>query len=177
MALKLDDKKAIVKEVHEVAIHSLSVVAANYRGLSVAQMTDLRVRARTMNVYLKVVPNTLARRALEGTEFSCLQEVLEGPLFLAFSKKDPGAAARLIQGFLKQKENEMLDVKALSMSGRLLAAKELAAIASLPTRDEAIVMLMFVMKAPITKFVRTLAASYAKLVHTVAAIGEKKKAA
>ena len=96
MALKLEDKKKLVKEVNVVAGESLSAVAAEYRGLSVAEMTGLRREAREAGVYLRVVKNTLARRAVEGTEFECMQETLKGPILLAFSKEDPGAAARYV---------------------------------------------------------------------------------
>ncbi len=174
MALKLDQKKAIVDEVAKEALNALSAVAAEYRGLTVSQMTQLRSEARQRDVYLKVVRNTLARRALEGTSFSCLKDALKGPLVLAFSRQDPGAAARLMRDFSKQ--NEALIVKALSVSGQLLAANDLEKLASLPTREEAIAMLMSVMKAPITKFVRTLAEPHAKFVRTVAAVRDQKQA-
>jgi len=174
VALKLDQKKAIVDEVAKEALNALSAVAAEYRGLTVSQMTQLRSEARQRDVYLKVVRNTLARRALEGTSFSCLKDALKGPLVLAFSRQDPGAAARLMRDFSKQ--NEALIVKALSVSGQLLAANDLEKLASLPTREEAIAMLMSVMKAPITKFVRTLAEPHAKFVRTVAAVRDQKQA-
>lgn len=175
MALKLEQKKAIVAEVAEVASSALSAVVAEYRGLSVSQMTRLRAEARSKGIYLRVVRNTLAKRAVAGTSFECLDEVLRGPLVLAFSRTDPGAAARLVRDF--SKEHELLVVKALSVSGLLLAAKDLDRLANLPTRDEAIAMLMSVMQAPITKLVRTLAEPHAKFVRTVAAVRDQKQAA
>lgn len=174
MALKLEQKKAIVAEVAEVASSALSAVAAEYRGLTVTQMTQLRSEARSKGVYLKVVRNTLARRAIEGTSFACLKDALTGPLVLAFSRNEPGAAARLVREFSKQ--NEALVVKALSVSGQLLAANDLDKLASLPTREEALSMLLGVMKAPIEKFVRTLAEPHAKFVRTVAAVRDQKQA-
>lgn len=174
MVLKLEDKKTIVKEVSGVAEQALSLVAAEYSGLTVGQLNDLRKTARNAGVYMRVVRNTLARRALEGTQFACMQEQLVGPLLLAFSQEDPGAAARLIKEFVKT--NEKLKVKALAIDNQLLPASGLDQVASLPTRDEAIALLMSVMKAPIEKFVRTLAEPHAQVVRTVAAIRDQKQA-
>lgn len=173
MPLNLEDKKSIVAEVTDVAANSLSAVAAEYRGLTVGDMTQLRIKARTSGVYLRVVRNTLARKAVENTEFDCLRTVLTGPLVLAFSRNEPGAAAKLFRDFAKQ--NDKLVVKALALGGKLLEAKDLNLVATLPTRDEAIAQLMSVIKAPVTKFVRTLAEPHAKLVRTIAAIGDKKQ--
>lgn len=173
MTLKLNDKKSIVTEVAEVAKQATSVVAANYSGLTVAQITSLRQSARHTGVHMRVVRNTLARRAFAGTKFACMDPVLIGPLVLAFSNEDPGAAARLFRDFTKKFEK--LEVKALSIDGVLLPAKDLGRLASLPTRDEAIAMLMSVMQAPITKFVRTLAEPHSKLVRTFAALRDQKQ--
>lgn len=174
MVLKLEDKKTIVNEVSGVAKQALSLVAAEYSGLTVGQITDLRKSARNAGVYMRVVRNTLARRALEGTQFACIQDKLVGPLLLAFSHEDPGAAARLIKEFVKT--NDKLKVKALAIDSQLLPPEGLNQLASLPTRDEAIAQLMSVMKAPITKFVRTLAEPHAKFVRTVAAVRDQKQA-
>lgn len=174
MTLRLEDKKAIVAEVTGVASTAVSAVAAEYRGLTVTQMTQLRSEARKSNVYLRVVRNTLARRALEGTQFACMQEALVGPLVLAFSRNEPSAAARLIKDFVK--ENEKLVVKIISVDGKLLSAKDLDKLAKLPTKPEAIATLMSVMKAPITQFVRTMVEPHAKLVRTIAAIRDQKQA-
>lgn len=173
MTLRLEDKKAIVAEVAEVAKQATSVVAAQYCGMTVAQLTSLRKTARESGVYMRVVRNTLASRAFEGTDFACMQSALVGPLVLAFSKEEPSAAARLIKEFAKT--NDKLIVKALSIDGKLLPASDLAALASLPTRNEAISQLMSVMLAPITKFVRTLAEPHSKLVRTLAAVRDKKQ--
>lgn len=174
MTLRLEDKQAIVAEVGEVARNALSAVTAEYRGLSVGEMSRLRLQARHSGVYLRVVRNTLARRALAGTDFACLQDTLVGPLLLAFSQQEPGAAARLIRAFIKQ--NEKLIVKALAFDGQLLEVNDLDKLANLPTRDEAIATLMAAMKAPITKLVRTLAEPQAKLVRTFAAYREQRQA-
>jgi len=174
MALNLEDKKALVAEVSEVASKALSVVAAEYRGLSVTQMTELRSKARAAGVYMRVVKNTLARKAVTGTSFECLGPVLKGPLVLAFSKDDPGAAARVIKAF--SKDNDKLVTTAVSLGGQLLTAKSLDQVASLPTREQALAMLMGVMRAPIQKLVSTLAAAPSKLVRTLAAVRDQKQA-
>jgi large subunit ribosomal protein L10 len=175
MALNLEDKKALVAEVAEVAAKAHSVVAAEYRGLTVGQMTELRAKARKSGVYMRVVKNTLARKALAGTSFETVGPKLKGPLVLAFSKDDPGAAARVVKDFAKA--NEKLVATLVSLGGQVLPAKELDRVASLPTREQALSMLLGVLKAPIQKFVATLAAPPAKLARTVAAIRDQKQAA
>ncbi len=175
MTLRLDDKKAIVAEVAAVAASALSAVAADYSGLTVTKMNELRAVARNSGVYLRVVRNTLARRAVQGTSFECMNSVLVGPMVLAFSKEDPGAAARLLRDFSKQ--NEKLTVKIVSIGGQVYDASKLDAVAKLPTRDEAISLLMGVMKAPISKFVATLAAPAAKVVRTIDAVRAQKEEA
>ena len=135
MALRLEDKKQFVTEVNAVAEDSVTAVAAEYRGLSVAEMTELRKEARNAGVYMRVVKNTLARRAVEGTEFECMKDTLKGPLLLAFAKDDPGAAARVIKDFAK--EHDALKAVSLSTGGQLLPASELATLADLPTLDQA----------------------------------------
>ena len=137
-------------------------------------MTELRAKARQGGVYLRVVKNTLARRALEGTEFECMKDGLVGPLVLAFSQEDPGSAARVVKDFAK--EHDQLVTKLVSIGGELLAAGELERLASLPTRDQAISMLMSVMKAPVEKLTRTLNEVPGKLVRTVAAVRDQKQA-
>jgi len=175
MTLKLEDKQALVAEVNAVAASAHSVVAAEYRGLSLPQMTDLRAKARASGVYMRVVKNTLARKAVAGTPFECIGESLKGPLVLAFSKNDPGAAARVVKAFAK--DNEKLVAKLVSMGGKLLSSKDLDRVASLPTREQALAQLMGLLKAPISKLVRTLAEPQAKLVRTLAAVKEQKAAA
>ncbi|MCX7066038.1 MAG: 50S ribosomal protein L10 [Proteobacteria bacterium] len=175
MALKLDQKQAIVAEVNEAAGKALSAVVADYRGLTVTQMTELRAKARKSGVYVKVIRNTLAKRAVEGTEHECLKSALFGPTLVAFSQEDPGAAARLLKEYAKLFEK--LEVKALSIGGVLLGADQLDRVATLPTRDEALSLLMAVLQAPITKLARTLNEVPGKLVRTLAAIRDQKEAA
>lgn len=175
MALNLGQKKAVVAEVSEIAAQAYSAVAAEYRGLTVDEMTELRAKARAEGVYLRVVKNSLARRAVEDTEFKCMQDSFVGPLVLAFSQTDPGSAARVVKDFAKN--HAKLVVKVASISGQLLDGSELDRIANLPTRDQAISLLMAVMKAPVEKFVRTLAEPHAKLTRTVAAVRDAKQAA
>ena len=175
MALNLEDKKALVSEVNAVAATAVSVVAAEYRGLTVGKMTELRGKARAADVYMRVVKNTLARKALAGTAFESVGPTLKGPLVLAFSKSDPGAAARVIKAFAK--DNDKLVATALSIGGQVLPGTDLDKVASMPTRDQALSMLLGVLKAPIQKFVGTVAAPHTKLVRTFAAYAEQRKQA
>ena len=175
MALNLEDKKALVAEVAEVAAKAQSVVAAEYRGLTVSQMTELRAKARKQGVYVRVVKNTLARKALAGTSFESVGPKLKGPLVLAFSKDDPGAAARVVKDFAKG--HEKLVATLVALGGQVMPGGEIEKVASLPTREQALSMLLGVLKAPISKFVRTLAEPPAKLARTVAAIRDQKQAA
>ena len=174
MAVTLERKKAMVAEVAEVAKGALSAIAAEYRGLSVGEMTALRVNARNAGVYMRVVRNTLARRAFEGTDFACMNESLVGPLVLAFSRDEPGSAARIMRDFAK--ENDKLVIKLVSFDGKLLDASEVGRLADLPTKDQAISQLMSVMKAPIAKLVQTLAEPTAKLARTLSAVRDQKQA-
>jgi len=174
MALRLEDKKALVKEVNAVAVDSVTAVAAEYRGLSVAEMTELRKEARNAGVYMRVVKNTLARRAVAGTSFECMQNTLKGPILLAFAKDDPGAAARVIKDFAKG--HEALQAVSLSAGGQLLPASDLARLADLPTLDQARAMLLGVFMAPMSKLVRTLAEPSAMLARTLNARGNQEAA-
>ena len=175
MALSLAEKKVVVAEVADVAGSAHSAVAAEYRGLTVIQVDELRAKARTDKVYLRVVKNSLARRALEGTEFECMNEQLSGPLLLAFSQEDPGSAARVLRDFAKA--NDKLVIKLAAVGGQLLDSSEIGRLANLPTRDQAISLLMAVMKAPTEKLARTLKEVPGKLVRTVAAVRDSKQAA
>jgi large subunit ribosomal protein L10 len=175
MALNLEDKKALVAEVAAVASKAQSVVAAEYRGLTVGQMTELRAKARKQGVYMRVVKNTLARKALAGTSFEAVGPRLKGPLVLAFSKDDPGAAARVVKDFAKA--HEKLVATLVSLGGQVLPGGELEKVASLPTREQALSMLLGVLNAPIVKLAGTLAAPAAKLARTVAAVRDQKQAA
>jgi large subunit ribosomal protein L10 len=174
MALRLEDKKVLVAEVNEVAKRALSAVAAEYRGLTAGKFDELRSKARENGIYLHVVKNTLARKAVKGTDFECLDSALVGQLVLGFSLEDPGAVGRVIKDFAKA--NDKLVVKAVAVGGTLYGAKDIDRLASLPTRDQAISLLMSVMQAPITKFVRTLAEPHAKFVRTVKAVADKQAA-
>ncbi len=174
MALSLEEKKAVVAEVAEVASRAHSAVAAEYCGMTVEALTALRAKAREGNVYVRVVKNTLAKRAVQGTDFECMQDGLTGPLMLAFSQEDPGAAARLVKDFAKG--NDKLVPKLVAVGGQLLGPGDLDRLASMPTRDQAISMLMSVMQAPVAKFVRTLNEVPGKLVRTVAAVRDAKSA-
>lgn len=174
MALRLEQKQAIVAEVNEAAQTALAAVLSDYRGLTVAELTDMRSKARASGVYLRVIRNTLAKRAIQGTEYECLNDALVGPTMVAFSQDDPGAAARLIKDCAKQ--FDALEVKALSIGGELLEASQLERVAMLPTRDEALALLLSVMQAPVVKLARTLNEVPGKLVRTLAAIRDQKQA-
>ncbi len=174
MALSIEGKKAIVAEVAAVAAEAHSVVGADYQGIDANEMNELRTKARADGVYLRVVKNTLARRAVEGTDFECIQDELTGSLVLAFSEEDPGAAGRVIVDFMK--DNDKLEVKIVSIGGKLMTPGDVKTLAKMPTKDQAIGMLMSVMKAPISKFVRTLAEPHTKLVRTIAAVRDQKEA-
>ena len=174
MALNFEQKQAIVAEVAEVANGAFSAVAAEYRGLTVGELTELRVNARNQGVYLRVVKNTLAKRAVEGTEFECIADGLTGPLILAFSQEDPGAAGRVIKDFAKG--HDKLKVTMLAIGGKKLDASQLDVLEKMPTYDQAVSMLMSVMQAPVTKLAQTLNEVPGKLVRTVAAIRDAKEA-
>jgi len=174
MALKLEEKKVVVAEVNAVAAKALAVVGAENRGLTVGQMTDLRAKARKEGVYLRVVKNTLARKAVAGTPFECIAPALKGPVVLAFSNDDPGAAARIVKAFAK--DNEKLVTTLVSLGGQMLKPQDIDRVAALPTRAQAVSKLLGVLKAPISKLVGTIAAPHAKLVRTLAAVADAKKA-
>ena len=175
MALRLEDKKALVAEVNEVAARALSAVAVENRGLTAGKFDELRAKARKGGIYLHVVKNTLAMKAVKGTEFECLTPALIGPIVLGFSLEDPGSVGRVIKAFAK--DNEKLVVKAIAVGGTLYGPKDIDRLATLPTKEQALSMLLGTMKAPITKFVATLAAPHAKLVRTVKAVADKQQAA
>jgi len=171
----LKEKQAIVAEVHETAQAALSAVMADYRGVTVDAMTKLRQSARESGVQVRVIRNTLAKRAFEGTDLECMNEVLTGPCIVAFAMEDPGASARLFKDFAK--EQEAFEIKALSVGGKLLPAEQIDALAKLPTRDEALAMLMAVMQAPVTKLVRTMNDIPGRVTRVVAAVRDQKQAA
>jgi large subunit ribosomal protein L10 len=175
MALNLEQKKEVVAELANVAAKAHSLVAAEYLGLTVGQLTELRKKARQSGVFLKVAKNTLVRRAVQGTEFECVQDALAGPMLYAFSKEDPGAAGRLIKDFAKA--NEQLKAKLVAIGGQMYPASHVDRLAALPTREQALSMLLGVMKAPIEKFVRTLIEPAAMAARAVAAVRDQKQAA
>jgi len=171
MPLSIDAKRALVDEVSQVAASAHSAVAAEYRGLSVGEMTELRVAARKSDVYLKVVKNTLARRAIEGTDFECMQSSLTGPLVLGFSREDPGAAARVFKAFAK--DHDKLITIAVAIGGSVYPASDLERVASLPTLDEARAKLLGTLMAPMSQLVRTLAEPAAMLARTLNQRGQQ----
>jgi large subunit ribosomal protein L10 len=175
MSLTLEQKKAIVAEVAKVAAKSPSAIAAEYIGLNVAEISELRKNARDAGIYLKVVRNTLARRALENTSFDCMRDGLVGPLLLAFSNDEPGSAAKVIRDF--KKDNEKLVVKLIASEGRLLDVSDLERLAKLPSLDEARSMFLGVLKAPMGKLVRVLAEPEAKFARLLAAKRDQQQAA
>jgi large subunit ribosomal protein L10 len=172
VALGLAAKKEIVAEIEEVASRALSVAVAEYRGMEVHELTDLRNQAREQGVFLKVVRNTLAKRGLAESKFADIDSALVGPLIYAFSIEAPGGAARLFKDF--SKTNAKLQVTALSIGSGLLGPDKLDAVASLPTRDEALARLLATFKAPVEKFVRTINEVPGKFVRVLAAIKEEK---
>ena len=175
MPIRLEDKQQIVSEVNQAAASALSAVLADYRGVSVADLTALRKSARDNKVYLRVVRNTLLKRAVKDTDFECIHEVLFGPTIIALSQEDPGAAARVLKDFAKDKE--AFQIKALSIGGKLLDASQIDVLAKLPTYDQAISILMSVMLAPVGKLARTLNEVPAKVTRCVAAVRDQKEAA
>ncbi len=175
MAIGLEDKKQIVSEVNQAANSALSAVLADYRGVTVSELTELRKTARENKVYLRVVRNSLLKRAVDDTDFECIKEVLVGPTILALSEEDPGAAARVLKDFAK--ENAEFEIKALSIGGKLLAANQIDVLANLPTYDQAVSMLMSLMLAPVTKLARTLNEVPAKATRAVAAVRDQKQEA
>jgi large subunit ribosomal protein L10 len=173
MPLNLEDKKVLVAEVTEVAKTALSVVAAEYRGLTVTQMTDLRAKARASGVFMRVVKNTLARKAFAGTAFEPVGPKLKGPLILAFSKDDPGAAARVVKAFAK--DNEKLVATLVSLGGEVLPAKDLEKVATLPTKDQARAQLLGLLMSPAQQLAAVIAAPATDLARVIAAFAEKRK--
>lgn len=175
MSLTLQQKQTVVAEVNEIATNAQTAVAAEYIGLNVKQMTELHAKARESGVYVRVVKNSLARRAIDGTTFECLHDSLTGPLLLVFSGEDPGAGARLVRDF--SKDHAQLVAKAIVVDGELRPAEDLKLLANLPTLDEARAILLSVFKAPQTKLVRTLSEPAGELVRVLAAYRDSQQAA
>lgn len=156
MALNIEDKKVVVEEVSAVIADAGSMVAAEYRGLTVEQLTELRAKAREANVSVRVAKNTLVRRAVQGTKFEDMAETFTGPLIFAFSGEELGNAARVFKDFAK--DNDALVVRSLSIGEGVMDASQLASVAALPTYDEALSKLLYVMKEPVAKLARGLVA-------------------
>jgi large subunit ribosomal protein L10 len=173
MALNLEAKKVVVEQVGALANNAISVGVAEYRGLSVEQMTNLRSDALDADVTLRVVKNTLAKRALVDTGCECVTQLLTGPVILGFSQEDPGAVARVFNNFVK--DNEDLVVKGLGVSGEFVEANQLKRIADLPTKDQAISLVMALMLAPVEKLTRTLNEVPTKVTRVVSAVAQQKQ--
>lgn len=171
MAANLEQKKAVVNDVTDSISGAKAAILAEYRGLTVAQMTGLRTEARNSGVYLRVVKNTLARRAVEGSDFACLQEHMSGPLAFAASE-DPVAVAKVLSKFAKDNDNLKITVGA--MDGQLIGSTEIEALSKLPSREELLSKLVGTMQAPIQKFVATLNAVPSTFVRTLAAVRDNK---
>ena len=175
MPLNLAQKKELVAELAEVAAKAHSLVAAEYAGLTVEQLTELRKKARTSGVFLKVAKNTLVRRAVDGTEYECTKAQLTGPLLYAFSTEDPGAAGRLVKEYVKA--NDALKPKLVAIGGKAYPASHVDVLASLPTREQALSMLLSVLVQPATMLVRVLAEPAAQTARVINAVGQQKQAA
>jgi large subunit ribosomal protein L10 len=175
MALNLAQKQAVVAELAEVAGKALSLVAVEYAGLTVGQLTDLRKKARANGVFVKVAKNTLVSRAVEGTDYQCVQSALTGPLLYAFSKDDPGAAGRLIKDFAKG--NEKVKPRLVAIGGKAYPGSHVDVLASLPTREQALSMLLNVLSQPATMLVRVLAEPASQVARVTKRVAETKQAA
>ena len=173
MPMRMNDKQLAVQELHDIAEIAVSAVAADYHGSSVSQLTILRQKARESDVHLKVIRNTLAKKALEGTKFNCLDDLLVGPTMLAFSLQDPSSAAKLLNDF--KNENKAFIVKGLTFGEDLLDLSRLVDIANLPSKDEAIALLMSVLNAPIAQLASTLNEFPSKLARVLGSIKQKKE--
>lgn len=174
MALNLTQKQEVVAELAEVAAKAHSLVASEYAGLSVAELTEMRRKARQNGVFLKVAKNTLVSRAVEGTDYAVVKDALTGPLLYAFSQEDPGAAGRLIKEFAKT--NDKLKPRLVSLGGRMYPGTHVEVLASLPTREQALSMLLSVMVQPATQLVRLLSEPAAQVARVINAAGQQKAA-
>ena len=174
MSLNIEGKKEVVAEVSERLKKAQSVVLAEYRGLPVEDITVLRSQARASGVYLRVLKNTLARRAVKGTPFEKLADHMVGPLAYGISD-DPVAAAKVLHTYAKT--NEKLVIKGGAMAGQVMSAKEVGQLATMPSREELLAKLLGTMQAPIAKFVQTLNEVPGKFVRTLAAVRDQKEKA
>ena len=174
MGLNIEQKKAVVAEVSAQVAKAQAIVVAEYRGLEVGNMTELRREARKSGIYLRVLKNTLARRAVSGTPFEKLSDQLTGPLIYGISS-DPVAAAKLLDQFAKG--NEKFVIRAGAMPNAVISAREVKALASLPSREELLARLLGAMQAPIAQFARTLNEVPSRFVRTLAAVRDRQQAA
>ena len=174
MALNLAQKKEVVAELANVASSAYSLVAAQYAGLTVEQLTELRKKARQNGVYIKVAKNTLVSRAVEGTDYECVKDSLTGPLLYAFSKEDPGAAGRLIKEFAKG--TDKLKPTLVAIGGKAYPGTHVEVLASLPTREQALSMFLSVLVQPATMLVRLLSEPASQIARVTKAAGEKQAA-
>jgi large subunit ribosomal protein L10 len=174
LSLNLEEKKAIVAEVSEKVASAQSIILAEYRGMQVGDMTQLRAQARKSGVYLRVLKNTLVRRAVDGTPFSDLAAKMVGPLVFGIST-DPVNAAKVLNDFAKA--NDQFVIKGGAMPNYVMDAAGIKALASMPSREELLAKLMGTMQAPIAKFVRTLNEVPTSLVRVLAAVRDQKQAA
>ena len=172
MSLNLEGKKEVVAEFSARLAKAQAIVLAEYRGLPVEKITQLRARARASGVYLRVLKNTLARRAVQGTPFEKLADQMIGPLAYGVSD-DPVSAAKLLHAYAK--ENDKLVIKGGAIPGQVMSAKEVGSLAALPSRDELIAKLMGTMQAPVATFVQTLNQVPSKFVRTLAAVRDQKE--
>ena len=175
MALNLAQKKELVAELANVATTAHSLVAAEYAGMTVEQLTELRKKARASGVFVKVAKNTLIHRAVEGTSYECARDQFSGPLVYAFSMEDPGAAGRLVKDFAKA--NEKLKARLVVIGGKAYPASHVDVLASLPTRDQALSMLLSVLVQPATMLVRVLSEPAVQLARATNAVARQKQAA
>ncbi|MDC0422883.1 50S ribosomal protein L10 [Methylophilaceae bacterium] len=173
MSLNLEEKKAVVAEVSKQIENAQSLILAEYRGVGVGEMTNLRAKARESGVYLKVLKNSLVKRAIENTPFSSLSEDMIGPLVFGISE-DPVAAAKVLSNFAD--ENDLFVIKSGAMPNEKMDVSAVKALASLPSRDELLAKLLGTMQAPIAKFVRTLNEVPSKFARGLAAVRDQKPA-
>ncbi|MGI9318689.1 MAG: 50S ribosomal protein L10 [bacterium] len=174
MSLSFEQKKAVISEVSEAIASAQAGVLAEYRGMTVSQLTDLRTEARNAGVWIRVVKNNLAKRVIDGSDFECLSEHFVGPVIFSASD-DPVAVAKVMAKFAK--DNENLKITAGAMNGSLMDQKMIESLSKLPGRDELLAKLMGTMNAPIQKFVSTLNEVPSKFVRTLSAVAESKEAA
>jgi len=174
LGLNIEEKKAVVAEVSGQVAKANAIVVAEYRGLEVGEMTELRAKARSAGIYFRVLKNTLVRRAVAETPYAGLAEHMVGPLAYGIGS-DPVAVAKVLSDFAKS--NEKFAIKAGAMAGQVLTAKDVATLANMPSREELLAKLLGTMQAPVAKFVQTLNEVPAKFVRGLAAVRDQKEAA